>query len=80
MEKISKEEFDKLLHNGRGNGTPLRGALLQLQPGEAVIVKKKEWKVKYTPFLVADRIERSHSIKFKKVSLADRSGWAIQRE
>ncbi|MEO8151159.1 MAG: hypothetical protein ABI723_26240 [Bacteroidia bacterium] len=79
MKIIEKSEFDQLITKGRGRTTPIRSALLTLQPGQAVVIHKKDWKVKYTPFSIATQIERKHGVTFKKVSLADGSGWAIQR-
>lgn len=79
IEKLTSEEFDQLTLHGRGRSSPVFNALISLKPGEAMSVKKKNWKPKYPPTLMVKRIEKKYGYKFAHGALPDRSGWAMKR-
>lgn len=79
MKKLSSDEFDALPLHGKGSSSPLYNKLLNLQVGEALIILKTEWYVKYSPTTTMNRIERTRGYQFQRGALADRSGWAVKR-
>lgn len=78
MKKITKEEASSLLLR-KGRSSTVRTALLHLQPGEILMVDKKEWNQKNGPGQTCTRITKSYGMKFKVNSIADGSGWVIER-
>jgi len=79
MKKITSEEFDQLSLHGKGSSSPLYNALLNMKPGDAMIIHKSEWHVKYPPTKVMNKVERKYGFQFERGALADRSGWAVKR-
>lgn len=79
MKKITEEEFDRLRLHGKGSTSPAYNKIMALKPGEALIIEKKEWHVRYPVTTIVNRIARKHNMKFKAGSLPDRSGWGIKR-
>ncbi|MFI5218767.1 MAG: hypothetical protein ACHQNT_04700 [Bacteroidia bacterium] len=79
IEKLSSEEFDHLALHGRGRSSPAFNAIVSLQPGEAITIKKTGWKPKYPPTRLVKKIEKKYGFRFKRGALPDRSGWAVQR-
>jgi hypothetical protein len=79
MKKLSPEEFDKLPLHGQGRSSPFFNAILNLKVNENIIIEKNEWKPKYSPLRLVNRIERKFGMKFVRGALPDRSGWGIKR-
>lgn len=79
MKIITSEEFDTLALHGKGSSSPFYNKLLNLKVGQAVILLRSEWHVKYSPTGIINRIERKHGYRFERGALADRSGWAVKR-
>lgn len=79
MKKITSEEFDNLKLHGKGSQSPLYNALLKLKPGEALIIYKTEWHVKYPPTTTVNKVMRKYNYKFESGALPDRTGWAVKR-
>jgi len=87
MEKITKEQFDNLEFEKRGNiPGGINQTILNLEVNEALIIKKKEWHLKTSPIM---RIQSDchnkkcflfkNKIRVKCGTLADGSGWSILR-
>lgn len=79
MKEITGEEFDKLFLHGHGSSSPFYNKLMNMKVGDAYIIYKTEWRVKYFPGLICKRVSKNFGHKFKYGSLPDRSGWAIKR-
>jgi len=79
METLSKEEANAMLLLTSGREIAVSSRLKSLQPGEALVVKRSEWKTKYAPSKIARRIEKQDGWKFRTGRLADNSGWMLQR-
>jgi hypothetical protein len=79
IRRISEEEFDKTALTGKGSSTSFHKAVLQLKPGEALALEKKDWQVKYSPLKIVTRIERKYGFKYERGKLPDGSGWAVKR-
>jgi len=50
-----------------------------MKPGDAMIIHKSEWHVKYPPTKVMNKVERKYGFQLERGALADRSGWAVKR-
>lgn len=79
MDKITKEDFNKLSLHGKGSSSTVYNSIFKLKVDEALIIYKTEWYVKYHPSLIIKRIEKKYGFKYEFGSLADRSGWAVMR-
>ena len=82
FKKISPEEFDQLRIKGWGRSSPVHNAVSGLRVGEAVVILKSQWKRRKAPSSLCRAIEKkwaSFKVKYKCVTLADDSGWAIKR-
>lgn len=78
-QKIDSEAFDSLPLFGKGRSSAVFNAILSLKVNEALIITKAEWKPKYPPTQMVNRITRRFGMKFIKGALPDRSGWAVKR-
>ena len=79
IKRISAEEFDRMPLHGQGRSSAAYNAILSLKVGEAIIIEKKDWKPKYPPTHLVNKIERKFGMKFIRGALPDRSGWGIKR-
>jgi len=82
FQKLTSEEFDNLKIKGWGRSSPVYGAILSLQVGEAIIVPRNQWRRNKPPSSVCRAIEKKfkdRKLRFKCVTLADDSGWGIKR-
>jgi hypothetical protein len=79
MKEITSEEFDKLKLHGRGSSGPLYNRLLKMKVGDGLIIYKSEWKPKYPPTAILNRLEKKFGLRFERGALADRTGWAVKR-
>jgi hypothetical protein len=79
MRKITKDEFLKMPVKGRGGSSPVYTEILNLQPGEYLVIEKAEWKKRQPPSRVSSYIGKRNSRKFKSFSLLDNSGWVVER-
>lgn len=69
------------------NYTPLRGKrntlvaakLAQLEIGQALIIERKDWKTKTSPFRIVNAFARKHHRTFDKAYTNDGTGWWIKR-
>jgi len=79
MQKLTSDEFDALKIFGKGSSSPLYVALVKLNVGDALLIKKNEWNRKYPPTVIMSRVERKYGYKLERGALVDRSGWAVRR-
>lgn len=82
FKKITAEEFDQLKIKGWGRSSPTYNAIIGLKVDEAVIILKSQWRRNKAPSSACRAIEKKWkhlNLKYKCVTLADDSGWAIKR-
>ena len=79
MEIISKEQADSMLLLTGGRELAISGKLKSLAVGEALIIKRSEWKARYAPMRITRRLEKTTTWRFRSGRLPDNSGWLIQR-
>lgn len=79
MKKLAKHEADKIPLLKQGRKTALRGLLLTLEIGEAIMMKNEEWKAKRLPYEIATRLMKSSTLRFEYGRLPDESGWLFRR-
>ena len=79
-EKVSPEEFNKLLFKGRGKTNEVFKKLIALQVGEAIKIPFGEWKKRYKISRIKNYIRKNYGYEFAGGRLADGSGWAYKRE
>lgn len=79
MKKLSTPEFENLPIRGKGRSSHIFNSLINLKPGEAVLIEKKDWKRKAAPGTLVRYIEKNHNMRFTCGAVDDGSGWAVQR-
>lgn len=79
MKRITAEEFENLPIKGKGSATAVFNAVLNLKPGEAIIIARTEWQRKKSPSTMCRYIEKRYGMKFTCGALTDGSGWAVKR-
>lgn len=79
MKKLSSDEFAQLPIRGKGRSTHVFNSLINLKPGEAVLIEKKDWSRKAGPSTLVRYIEKKHQMKFHFGALNGDSGWAVRR-
>jgi len=80
--KITAEEFDQLKIKGWGRASLVFGAIISLKVNEAIVVPRSMWRRNKPPSSICRLLEKrwaEHKVKYKCVTLADNSGWAIKR-
>lgn len=79
MKKITKEEKEKMLVQGRGRSSPVMSMLQAMKVGEILFVEKNDWKWQRGPGTICKRLEKNYGLKFKCNKVLDGSGWVIER-
>lgn len=78
--KLSETETAELLRGAGSKSHPLRTAVLTLRPGESIFFPVSSWKWKTSsPAVLVNRMNKPGGLHFICHSLADHSGWLIQR-
>ena len=79
MKKITKEEAEKMLLQGKGRSSPVMSMLQAMKVGEILFVESKEWKWQRGPGTMCKRLEQKYGLFFKCAKVVDGSGWVIER-
>lgn len=79
MKKLTSQEFEQLPIKGKGRSSYLFNSLINLKPGDALLIEKKDWTRKAGPSTLVRYIEKKHGMKFHFGALKDNDGWAIRR-
>lgn len=79
MQKIGKEEAKDMVSLKSGRETLVSAWIKQLAAGEALIVKRSEWKTTYPPTRIARSISKKLGWTFDTGRLPDNTGWLIKR-
>ncbi len=79
MKPISNEDFDNLPTQGRGRASNVFTWILNLKPGENILIEKKDWQRKRKLTTIASYIGKRYQRKFKTKTMPDGSGWAVRR-
>jgi hypothetical protein len=79
MEKLSAAEVNKLPPVTSGKSTRLRSQLLTLNAGEAIVLPYTEWKTKYLPYVIVNKLAKQMNWQFESGRMLDGSGWIFKR-
>lgn len=79
MKKLTTEEFESLPIRGKGRSSHIFNSLINLKPGEALLIEKKDWNRKAGPSTLVRYIEKKHNMKFHFGAVNGASGWAVRR-
>lgn len=80
MKKLTKEEAKLLPKGPTGYYSPIRAYLLAMEPGEIILLEKKDWTRKtQTPFTYCNWLSKRTGKGWKCERLIDKSGWVIER-
>ena len=78
MKKLTKEEAAKLSFK-LGTSTVVRTVVMHLDLEEILLIEKKDWTQKNGPGQMLTRITEKTNRKFSMKTLADDSGWVVER-
>ena len=79
MKKLSKEEAENMFPSTKGRSTLVRAMLSTLEVGELLIITRKDWLSKGTPFRVVNYFAKQSKRKFDKWKSEDGTGWYVKR-
>lgn len=80
MKKLTENQYNALPLGGTGRSTRIYDKIINLKPGEAVIVTKTDWgTLSNAPSRKARYIAKKYKWHFKTNRLEDMSGWVIKR-
>jgi len=79
MKKLSPDEYEQLPIKGKGRSSHVFNSIINLKPGEALLIEKKDWNRKAAPGTLVRYIEKTHNMKFSCGAVAGGSGWAVKR-
>ena len=80
MKKLTAEEAAQVQLKPPGRGSLVRTTLMNMKPGEFVLIENKDWKWKsQTPVTFCRVLEKEHKVKFEGHRTADSSGWLVKR-
>ena len=80
MKKLTESQYKSLPLGGSGRSSRIYDKLINLKPGEALIVTKADWGTrKHAPTRKARYISKKLKWQFKSHRLEDLSGWVMLR-
>lgn len=79
MKKLSAGEYEELPIKGKGRSSHVFNSIINLKPGEALLIEKKDWKRKAGPGTLVRYIERTQNMKFTCGAVDGDKGWAVKR-
>ena len=79
MKKVSLSEYEHLPIKGKGRSSAVFNSIINLKPGEALLIEKKDWKRKAAPGTLVRYIEKNHNMRFTCGAIDDNTGWAVRR-
>ncbi len=80
MKKITEAEALAVVTKPMGRVSRLRAMLLNLEPGEYLLVERSDWKWKgKAPSVMCRRLEEHGSKRYDCKKALDGSGWIIKR-
>ncbi len=80
IKKLNPEEFAQIAQRPLGKKHPVRVAIEQLLPNEAILIPRADFKWrKKSPNYFCLQISKNSNKRFATNSLADDSGWTVQR-
>ena len=79
MKKLSSGEYDELPLKGKGRSSAVYNSIINLKPGEALLIEKKDWKRKAGPGTLVRYIEKTQRMKFSCSAVDGNQGWAVKR-
>jgi hypothetical protein len=78
MRKITTEEAKKFTIQ-RGLSSAVRTAVMALEPGEILLIEKKDWKPINTPGQMLTRVMKKTGRQFKLEKIVGGGGWLVTR-
>jgi len=80
MKILTAEEVKATAVMGKSHNSDIRSNLVKLMPGEALVITRgTDWKRKSPPFRIVNYFAKKSGRKFLNRTLADGTGWLIQR-
>lgn len=79
MQKLTKEEVNRLTPLNNGRETLLSAQIKQLQTGEGLVIQKHEWKAKYHIGRMVKTAGKTTNRTFTCHRMPDGNGWLIVR-
>ena len=79
MQKLNAEQAAAITLIKSGRESMVSAMIKQLQPGEALVITRADWKAKGAPYRIANAIEKKLNRKFEKGRMPDGSGWVVKR-
>ena len=79
MKKFTAEEAQNLKPLPSGRYSLVYSLILQLQPGEALLITPKDWVTKTTPYQTIRKVIKNTGYKLEYGRMPDGSGWLVKR-
>ncbi len=80
MIKYTAAQAANLVILKKGRHTYVHKQLLQLLPGEALLIEKgKDWISKSPPYKLIDRLAKKHNMHFERGRDENKKGWNVKR-
>ncbi|MCG3164567.1 MAG: hypothetical protein POELPBGB_00321 [Bacteroidia bacterium] len=79
MKKLTAEEAKNIIPLKPGKYTLLYSQLIQLKPGEALIITTCDWVTNKPPYETIRRVMKNTGLKLEYGRMPDGSGWLVKR-
>jgi hypothetical protein len=80
MKKLTKEEALRIPVKPHVRHNIVRAYLLNMQPGDIILIERHEWKWKrHSPSVMTNEIAKRKRWKFTCNTAMDGTGWVIER-
>jgi len=80
MKKLTAEEAAQISIKEHGRSSYARAMLLNMKPGEFILLENKDWKWKtQSPVTYCRGLEKHSKLKYECNRTADASGWLVKR-
>ncbi len=79
MKRLTEEEYNTLAVKGKGRSSELFNSIINLKPGEAILIEEKDWNRKAGPSTLVNYIEKKTGLKLTCAALMSSKGWVVKR-
>jgi uncharacterized protein (DUF2249 family) len=79
MKKFTPEEAKNLKPMPAGRYSLVYSMIVQLQPGEALLITPQDWVTKTTPYKTIRKVMKNTGYKLEYGRMPDGSGWIVKR-
>ena len=79
MKKITPDELKGIRLRLRGNLSPIRYELMDMQQGETLLIEPSDWNRKTPPSVLLRELMKKYRRTYTVATMLDKPGWLVTR-